>query len=481
MDLFTVDIYNLNRYVYWLILVCHIVFIMALNTYLWLNQPQDQLDTAWEAILIGLKYTWFIPLVWASFNFLGLIRGYPLDVESSSDTDWRWDKQVLLIVSYVSKGDNKKALRRSLEETQKTLDSMNVRYEIEIVTDTRVPKKDRVPTTHGSVYYYSVPQRYETDTKVKYKARALQYCLQRRNARLSRVDEMNWQQSDVWVLHLDEESIMTSQAIIGIRGFINKYSLRRSDGAIGQGEILYNSYNYGKNILTTSMDSLRTGDDLGRFRFQYEVLNRPVAGMHGSFVLVPAVTEKAIGWDWGAKSVLAEDAYFALKAMEKDVKFDWVSGFIKEQSPFTVRDIIKQRMRWYTGLTAIARDRSLKLSTRTVLIFFTISWALAWIGSVAFILNFVVTLLTNKGFFPFWAVLITSWITGVIGSVYLIGVFRNITHCIAPFWRKLYIALTTYILWFFQILVLAEAAAVLYTFYRAIFRPLEGFPVVAKD
>ena len=111
------------------------------------------------------------------------------------------------------------------------------------------------------------------DTKVKYKARALQYRLEQRTVRLSKDDEINRQNSDVWVLHLDEESIITPQAMVGIKDFIKKYSLRKSDGAIGQGEILYNSYNYGKNILTTSMDSARTGDDLGRFRFQYEVLN----------------------------------------------------------------------------------------------------------------------------------------------------------------------------------------------------------------
>jgi hypothetical protein len=442
-----------------------------------------QSDTVWGTILFWLKFLSFALIFWTLSSLLGLIRGHPRDVKFNPGTGWSWDEQVLLIVSYVSKGDNQKVLKRSLSAAQEILDLMNVRYEIEIVTDIEVPNEGRISARNGSIFYYLVPQNYETNTKLKYKARALQYRLEQRTVRLSEDDEINWQRNDIWVLHLDEESIITSQAIIGIKDFIEKYSLKKSKGAIGQGEILYNSYNYGKKMLIAAIDSLRTGDDLGRFRFQYKVLNRPVIGMHGSYILLPAVIENEIGWDWGSKSIFAEDAYFGFKAMEKSIKFDWVNGFIKEQSPFSIGDIIKQRMRWYTGMKDIVTDRSLKLRTRIILIIFFISWTVAWIGSVVFIANLILTLLTHKGFFPFWAVMITACITGVIGSIYMIGVLRNLTHCDPPLsrWRKLHITLATYVFLIFQVSPLVEAFAVVYSVYKIFFRPLKEFPIVAKD
>ncbi len=474
---------NINRYLYWLFLVCFPLFpTSGLIFYLWLNQPQNQLDTLWLTRLVWVKFTWFIPIFWTFLNFLGLVLGgYPSNLKLISDADWCWDKQVLLIVSYVSKGNNQKALYRSLLKTQQILDSTNTRYEIEIVTDIEVPNEARILATKGSIYYYLVPQSYETNTKVKYKARALQYRLEQRAVRFSKDDDINLQNINVWVLHLDEESIITSQAIVGIKDFIEKYSLRKSKGAIGQGEILYNSYNYGKNILITAMDSIRTGEDLGRFRFQYKFLNKPVGGIHGSYILMPARIEKAIGWDWGSKSILTEDSYFGLKAMERNIKFDWVNGFIKEQSPFSIGDIIKQRMRWYTGISLIVTDISLKFSSKIILILFVICWTLSGIIPVLFITNLIVILYTNERLFPFWMVMITSWTTGIAGSIYMIGLLRNLTYWNAPFWKKLYIGLATYILWLFQILSLVEAVAVLYAIYRVIFRPLKDFPIVDKD
>ncbi len=76
----------------------------------------------------------------------------------------------LLIVSYVSRGDNREALRRSIEETQEVFDRMvGISYEIEVVTDIEVPDDHRVSETNGLIHYCLVPGSYQTKRRVKYK------------------------------------------------------------------------------------------------------------------------------------------------------------------------------------------------------------------------------------------------------------------------------------------------------------------------
>ncbi len=56
-------------------------------------------------------------------------------------------------------------------------------------------------------------------TNVKYKARALQYLLDQRTSRLN--EQWKIDLNDAWILHLDEESIITPQSINGIELTIN--------------------------------------------------------------------------------------------------------------------------------------------------------------------------------------------------------------------------------------------------------------------
>ncbi len=469
-----------RKVIYWLFVTIPIILHVTINLYFWQNQLNFKVNTQSEEFLYWIKFIWFTPVIWVILNFLGLLHGPPKDVNSATIAQWTWgEANSFLIVSYVSKGINQETLFRAMRETQEILVSKSVRYLIEVVTDIEITWEHRISANNGSIHYYVVPEDYQTETKVKYKARALQYLLEQRKNRLNRQNDFDI--NDAWILHLDEESVLTPQAIVGIEKFIRKYSLHHGKGAIGQGEILYNSYKYGKHILFNAADAIRTGDDLGRFRYQYKVLNKPVGGMHGSFVLIPAVIEQKISWDSGTKSQITEDAHFALRAMEKNIRFDWVDGFIKEQSPFTIRDFINQRTRWYSGLTLLVTDTTLKLASRLVLGIILFSWSIAWIGTFVTILNFFISLITREVFFPRWAILATSLLSGLIGSIYMVGSYRNVTYWVAPIWKKIAIVLTTYILFLFQVLPLLEGIAVVNAIYRKIFKPLQEFHVIDKD
>ena len=58
-----------------------------------------------------------------------------------------------------------------------------------------------------------IPKDYHTKTGAKFKARALQYALE---------PNVNILQDDDWIVHLDEETILTYSAIVGILNFIHK-------------------------------------------------------------------------------------------------------------------------------------------------------------------------------------------------------------------------------------------------------------------
>ena len=96
------------------------------------------------------------------------------------------------------------------------------------------------------------------------------------------------------------------------------------------------------NWLTTLADSVRVGDDFGKFRIQYE-LHEPLIGMHGSFVVSQNAVERLVTFDHGMEGSITEDAYFALVAQVKGIKFSWIDSFMYEQSPFSCHDFMHQR------------------------------------------------------------------------------------------------------------------------------------------
>lgn len=488
---------RMRKIIYWLLLIIPIILHLLINLNFWSHLPLCQFVNYASSdylcpistpntnvnFLYYIELIWFAPVYWVLMNIAGLLQGPPGDIQNNHPSPAWHAPNVHLIVSYVSKGVNQDALFRAMRETQWHLDLKNVNYTIEVVTDIQIAQEKLILESKGPIQYYVVPENYQTKTHVKYKARALQYLLEQRTNRLSQQNE--WNIKDIWVLHLDEESVLTQQAITGIENFINKHDLHRGDGAIGQGEILYNSYKYGKNLWITAADALRTGDDLGRFRFQYKVVHKPFSGVHGSFLLTPALIEQSLSWDSGARSQLTEDIYFALRAMEKKIRFDWVEGFIKEQSPFTWKDFMNQRARWYQGLAKVIADKELKLTTRMILGATVVSWSICWVGTFVAIMNVIASHLTNTVYLPNWAIISTSLFAGLVGSVYMIGAYRNVSYWTAPTWKKGAMLIITYVLFITLLLPLAEGLAVMYSITRLVMRMFskrhQEFYIVAKD
>lgn len=386
---------------------------------------------------------------------------------------WRWNPDFTLIVSWVSRGHQPVTLQRATSQTQQILDQLGVFYELEVITDVDIAPANLLVRTKGDIHYVVVPKEYQTCRGARYKARALQYLLEHRTSRLLGREET----SNIWILHMDEESLITPECVLGIQEHIQKYDLRRTQGAIGQGEILYNSLDYGDNLWTAAIDASRTGGDLGQFRTQYKALHKPLIGMHGSYVLTPARIEREITWDVGGHGSITEDSYFALLAMERGVPFDWVEGFIREQSPLTILDIIRQRRRWFCGLAHVARDPALRFKTRLALRVFVWFWAFSALALPLPLIYLVQRFLFGSGIIPWEVFMLAAVCTGLYASAYSVGSWRNLRHCSMPMIRKAQIMVFTIVAWFFFVPALVECAGTLY----GLFFPVSSFYVVAKD
>ena len=122
-------------------------------------------------------------------------------------------------------------------------------FQIEIVTDKEISIQN-LPA--HMIRQIVVPSTYRTKSGALYKSRALQYALEPTVNQLSPED---------FIIHLDEETLLTENSIRGILNFVasNEYD-------IGQGLITYANDTI-VNYLTTLADSMRVGVDLGCLRF----------------------------------------------------------------------------------------------------------------------------------------------------------------------------------------------------------------------
>lgn len=98
-------------------------------------------------------------------------------------------------------------------------------------------------------------------------ARALQYCLE---------DETNILSDNDYIVHLDEETLVTEDSMRGIINFASS-----GNHQFGQGLITYSNGNI-VNWFTTLADSFRVSDDMGKLRFTLKVFHRPIFGWKGS-------------------------------------------------------------------------------------------------------------------------------------------------------------------------------------------------------
>lgn len=423
-----------------------VVALYAVQETLW--QGGRVADTTWERLVAAAGYAWVVPIVPALFALAGFAL-YRKPQYGSRTLDPIANPVCFRVVA---RGENAFRLRSTIENIRTELAALPLfPYTIEVVTDLPIDLGNGGELTH-----FVVPRGYRTARGALFKARALQYALEE-----SRLPD------DAWIVHLDEESHITPSLVVGVRDAIQEEE-REGTHRIGQGTILYHRDLPDRPFLTLA-DSVRTGDDLGRFHLQHR-LGVTVFGLHGSWILVRNSVEREVGFDFGRAGSITEDSFWALRQMELGRRCRWVDGYVTEQAPRSLRDFVKQRRRWFVGLESVFTDAPVALRFRAALGVSTFLWSLSWIGILYLYVNLLL------GFrVPDWVQAAGNVAFATYIASYVVGLKVNLENMppVPPLRRAaLYVAQVVLIPAF----ALLEAAGVVY----GLTRRETGFHVVRK-
>jgi egghead protein (zeste-white 4 protein) len=427
------------------VMLTTVAALFALQRLIWPHggSPEAWYERAWS----WGSLLWLSALIPSAIGLIGMLwYRYPRDLDDVPAVPQ------LVSLRIVSRGDNVEAVTATIRRCQHEMARTPLfSYTIELVTE-----NPEIQFDDPDVVTLLLPAEYATPNHSLYKARALQFAL-----------DCSPLPDDAWLVHLDEETQLTSS---GIKGIARMIAEEEASGRlrIGQGAILYHR-DWKRHPFLTLADNIRTGDDFARFHFQHRV-GVTLFGLHGSYIVCRNDVEKAVGFDFGPVGSITEDAFWALKCMEDGKRARWVEGYLEEQSTHGVVDFVKQRRRWFQGLAKVSLHAPVKRRFRLMLGFNTFTWMLAPLGLLYTYMHFI------------WGFPVRGWIAWAANfafasftTLYLVGLRANLDeHGVTnrvkrAGWYGLQIVL-------FPVYSLMEAAGVAY----ALVRPGSGFHVVKK-
>lgn len=362
--------------------------------------PFERYGYLGATVLYVFRFLPFLAMPQTLANFLGMVlyNAFPDKVPLKGSPLLA----PFLCIRIVTRGDFADLVRRNvLRNMNLCLDVGLENFMVEVVTDKAIANLPK----HARVRQVVVPPTYRTKSGALFKARALQYCLE---------DDVNILGDADWIVHLDEETIMTENSVRGILNFAmdGKYQF-------GQGLVTYANEEI-VNWLTTLADSFRVADDMGKLRFQLTVLHRPLFGWKGSYVVSQAGVERRVTYDHGIDGSVAEDCYFGMAAAAQGFLFNFIDGEMWEKSPFTIWDFLQQRKRWMQGIYLVVHSPGVPVRTK----FFLSMSFYAWLTVPFSTSNIVLAALYPV---PCWQLLdvLTLFLMGTTIYMYIFGVIKS--------------------------------------------------------
>ncbi|XP_001601907.2 beta-1,4-mannosyltransferase egh [Nasonia vitripennis] len=315
--------------------------------------PWVQYGFAGALTLYLLRTLTFLSFPQVLFNFIGLtiynafpdkvsLKGSPLLAP-------------FICIRVVTRGDYPQLVKTNVDKNlNKCIDAGLENFQIEVVSDKPIGL-----SAHRRIREVIVPPNYRTTSGALFKARALQYCLENSVNELADHD---------WIVHLDEETLLTDNSIRGILNFV-------LDGKhqFGQGLITYANEDV-VNWITTLADSFRVADDMGKLRLQFTMFHKPLFSMKGSYVVTQMGAERQVSFNNGLDGSVAEDCFFAMKAFSQGYSFNFIDGEMWEKSPFTLWDFVQQRKRWLQGILLVVHSKAIPVKKKLLLAISCYSW-----------------------------------------------------------------------------------------------------------
>jgi beta-1,4-mannosyltransferase len=343
------------------------------------------INTAFDASLHLLKFSWLIPLPYfaiynagiSSFSKGDLVIDVKRILDKKEDIS---DKRVIYTI--VTRGLNINSVENSAKSvlywTRRIREDykMNINSDVWIITeeDTYKTYERRYDELRNlGVKVFAVPAEYKTKNNTKFKARALNYATELRK-------ELGFNTKNDWVYHQDEETMVGEDTILGNIDFILNSGYEK---VCGTGIILY-PQNW-KNKVTFVKEFVRPSNDY-RMLGCIKLLGFGIFGYHGSHFICRADAEETIGWDFG--EIKAEDLLFTINLSKRYKKgIGVMRGFAYEKPPFTIGDHLKQRRRWVLGTIDFIKRNDIELKYKVSSIYSLVSWYSAVPSLVATVLN----------------------------------------------------------------------------------------------
>lgn len=307
-------------------------------------------------------------------------------------------------IRVVTKGDYPELVKKNIATNIETCLKVGMEnFMIEVVTD-KALNLAKNPRVREIV----VPTTYRTKSGALFKARALQYCWE---------EEINVLREEDWVVHLDEETLLTENSVCGVLNFC-------TDGQhhFGQGVITYANGDI-VNWVTTLADSFRVADDMGKLRFQFYYFHRPLFGWKGSYVVTQAGAERKVSFDHGPDGSVAEDCYFSMIAYRDGYTFNFIEGEMHEKSPFTFWDFLQQRKRWLQGIFLVVHSSEIPCRSKILLALSLYAWAT---------IPFTTSNVFLAAFLPLPCHPLFDFAVAYVGAInlymYIFGVLKSFSH-----------------------------------------------------
>lgn len=422
------------RYLYRLLILLTIAGIMTIELAFQGSPRHSVVSGDTYYFMRGFSYVWLLTVPVA----LSILLGWIFLIGDKKPDFKNCDKR--LVIRYVTRGINVDALMTAIQSVFQVTESVGKSHlvQVEVVSDRHIP----VPE---GVNLVVVPEDYETPNGSLFKARALYY-----------LQTQHPLEDDEWAIYFDEESRLTDSSYKGILEFMKKHG-EDKQAPIGQGAIIYT----GGGWFLRGADALRLGDDFGRYKLQY-TLGIPMFGIHGSYLLFRGDADRHLPFDVGKNNSIAEDTAWAMRAWQKGYRFGWVKGHILEQPTMDVKDFLKQRQRWLSGMKQVVKDSKISLKYKILLSGYTYLWQYTFV-SLLLSSAYYVLRVPN----PYPVTVMTDFSFTVYLMTYLIG--NVVTGYTTKKWSS--ILLTT----LYPIYGLLETLGSLLAF-----KPLKEFYVVKK-